>query len=329
MNRFFPEEYYQKEDTNIKEEIPFSSISLDPSLMKRVYGVTLYYSNEKKILQTIQYKISLQFLKETENGNYLIEIVKDKIFVNEKRSSNTSDLLAETCGKQIYPLILEITRDFNYIGIQNHKEIMKRWKSQKSYLELSYKGTYAEQVIEKTEVVLFSYDLLESKLFNNDWFFNVFFNGITTDISHKYFPLIPYKKGIVYKTNTKIISHKKREKDIIFLQKGICIDQRNKDEILNGRLNPSSFSNQAEGNSEIAYHLYEDTFLIDAIIGEIQLEKPIEETKKVLFEIFNLKKEKPLTQAEIQEKEQKDLEKEIKEKKQKKRYFLFGKEVKI
>jgi len=307
--------------------VSINQLEFDILSLRRTYGVTIVL-NDKQPLK-IQYKTAIICIGESIDGNYIIEIQKQKTFVDGKEPSTSAELLMEACGNALYPLELEINKKFEILNINNYQAIVDRWKVKKNEIRQSFEGVYAESVLNETTKVIENQESFERKLFNNDWFYVVFFNPIKSKTQKQAYPFIPHKEGVLFELQSKAAYHKKRVKDIIITQKGACIDQRSEHDIRQGTLFSKDVKKFANGVCDINYHIYDETKVIDGVIADIELIFPSEKKEKVHLEIFNLKTQIPKTNTEKNIEQQQQLEQEIKEKKKKKRYFVFGKEVKL
>ncbi len=315
------------EDHTVSSTIALHEIVLDPSVLQRTYGVTLFLGHDTPV--KIQYKIDLTFLHETEEGSYIIEIQKQQMYINGKQPTAAIEILMDACGAVIYPLQVAVTKNFGLLDIVNHNSITQRWKRVKKELQQSFEGAYATSLLEETSKTISSTNAIERAVFSKDWFYVAFFNALRGRMIQQRFPMIPHQKGVLYQITNKACYHKRRIKDIVLTSQGICIDQRSEDEITKGnRLSDTSLLH-ATGTSHLTYQFFEGTHQIDAITGNIELTLPSEQKESVRIEIFNLKDEIPKTTDEKVEDDQKKLQKEVDQKKKKKRYFLFGKELKL
>lgn len=323
---FIPKDTVQDHPEKGKH-IALHQISLHPLSLRRTYGVTLRFHHQTPI--QIQYKIDLICCKRDGDNNYHIEIQKQDMYINKKSLSSSIDLLMQACGKVLYPLVIKVNKKCEFIGIVNHTAICNRWATLKTELQQSHTGQYARSLIEETSKTLSNVSTIERSLCTNDWFYNLFFNALKGNAYQERFPIVPYQKGVLYDIKTSAYYHKTRTKDIVITKKGVCTDTRNEQDIKQGNLSLGTNSTPPIGSCDIAYHVFEGTNLIDAIIGEFSLDYPSGNKEKVGIEICNLKHEIPQTTQEKQLEKDRVMQQEIAEKKHKKKYFLFGKEIKF
>ncbi|WP_299243011.1 hypothetical protein [uncultured Aquimarina sp.] len=307
--------------------IPLNTIELNPSSLRRTYGVSLFFGQDKSI--KIQYKIDLVFKKETEEGNFVIEIQRQELYINEKKASSSTDLLVEQCGEALYPLEIKIDKNFKFLGVFNHGVIVKRWEYLKKEIQNSFEGDFADSLINETSKIISDADAIKRKLIENDWFYILFFNPVGIRNFKQRFPLIPNKKGVAYKFTNTACYHKKRKKDIVIYKQGVCRDNRNEQEIRQGTMISNGNENQVSGTGNFTYQIFQNSNLVDAIMGKVELLFPSEKKEFIEVEIFNLRNEIPKTNQEKANEKDDELEEDIKGKKKKKKYFLFGKEIKL
>ncbi|WP_299186704.1 hypothetical protein [uncultured Aquimarina sp.] len=323
---FIPKE--MKEEKSSQEVlIPLNAIELDPLSLRRTYGVSLFYGKDK--LTKIQYKIDLIYKKETEDENFIIEIQKQELYINEKRVSSSVDLLMEKCGEVLYPLEISVNKNLKFLEIANHSTIVKRWEYLKKEIKKSFEGNFADSIIDETSKILSDSDAIKRKLVENDWFYILFFNPVGTRNFEQHLPLIANKRGIAYTFRNTAHYHIKRKRDIVIHKQGTCTDERSEQEIFQGKTISNENENQVSGKSNFTYQIFRGSNLVDVIIGEVELRFPSNKKEFVKVEIFNLRNEIPKTNQEKANQKDQELEKDIKEKKKKKKYFLFGKEIKI
>lgn len=323
---FIPKQM-KEEKPNQGALIPLNTIELDVPSLRRTYGVSLFFGQDKST--KIQYKIDLIFKKEIEDENFIIEIHRQELYINEKKVSSSIDILMKECGQAIYPLEVIVDKNLQFIEIANHNKILKRWEYLKKQLQKSFEGNFTDSIIDETSKILSDADAIKSKLIQNDWFYILFFNPVGIRNFKQRLPLIPNKNGVLYAFKNTAHYHKKRKEDIVIYKQGACTDDRSEQEILQGKTISNGNKNHVSGNSNFTYQIFQGNNLVDAIIGEVELLFPSNKKEFIKIEIFNIRNEIPKTSQEKLNERDYELDKDVNEKKKKKKYFLFGKEIKL
>lgn len=323
---FIPKQM-KEEKLNQEALIPLNAIELDVPSLRRTYGVSLFFGQDKST--KIQYKIDLIFKKEIEDENFIIEIHRQELYINEKKVSSSIDILMKKCGQAIYPLEIIVDKNLQFIEVANHNIIRKRWEYLKKELKKSFEGNFVDSIIDETSKILSDADAIKRKLVQNDWFYILFFNPVGIRNFKQSLPLIPNKNGVLYSFKNTANYHKKRKKDIIIYKQGACTDDRSEQEILQGKTISNGNKNQVSGNSNFTYQIFQGSNLVDAITGEVELLFPSNKKEFIKIEIFNIRNEIPKTNQEKINEGDYELEKDVNKKKKKKKYFLFGKEIKF
>ncbi len=246
---------------------------------------------------TIKYEISVRYYpKNEENNRYVSVDLISKIFINNEEPSLTADELAIACTEILYPLIFRINRNGLLLEIQNHDELLKRWKKHKQTKLKYYQGETANNYIEKFEETLVEKDLLLYYL-QNDWFFNIYFNKIYTIYQGANkpildevidFPILPNTKSVAYTIRRKANRVIKNNRIKIEL-KGKCTDSRNRSELENGSYFPATIQKNkkpVKGNYRSIYFLKPNNHKIQHAYLECNLE--LNKPKKITISISEL-----------------------------------------
>lgn len=270
---------------NIAEPITIDEI-FTGKLKSKPYEKDLFYGVLKTIKSgkketTIAYQKSVRFYPKDEFGiNYVSVDVTSKTFINNEEPSLVAEELALSCTKILYPIVFQIDKNCNILEIQNHQEILNRWKKQKVKNLDYYKGDTAKNYFESFEETITDKELCLYYL-KNDWFYNLYFNTIySTYVSEAKqkqetvtFPIISHTAGVEFtiKKEAKISEQNKR---VRIDAKGFCSDKRTKTELESKLFFPSLVSNlpSIKGNYRTRYFLKPDNHKIQSAFLECSLE---------------------------------------------------------
>ncbi|WP_062054652.1 LysM domain-containing protein [Aquimarina longa] len=195
---------------------------------------------------TIKYKISIRYYPENNKKyNYLSIDKISQTFINDKAPNLVADEMAVACTEVLYPLVLKIDTNGLLLDIQNHKAILKRWKTHKKAQLDYYKGSVSQKYVELFEQTLSDKNLLFYYL-KNDWFYSIYFNNIYTSYNDHFelnntvdFPVIPNTKSVEYTVDKQVHRFIKNDRIKIEID-GKCTDPRSKSELKNQIDFPSS-----------------------------------------------------------------------------------------
>ena len=303
-----------------------------PLNVKRTYGVVLVETNETQKKTQIHYKVDVICIEETRKEHYIFELQKQQVFVNEKKPDGVLEELLARCGAVLYPLQIEVSALGQVLHITNIPDIQERWAKEKQHIVKTHKGKTTQLLVEKMDAVVNDGKQLTALLFQREWFINLIFAPIYNPLKTRkvQYPLLPYVLPIAYTTTRKAIAHQTKEGAVLLKFKGVCSDKRSEKDILNGYAIPV-FKAEAgvRGALDMVYQLYKNAPMVDAITGTVNVDFPSGKTQHVAVEIYNLKTETPQSAKEKQEAIAKREAEAPQPKQKKKRYFLFGKEIKL
>jgi len=312
----------------------YTSHIYNPLGVARTYGVVLVFEDEVQKKLQIHFEIDVFCINKTDDDYFEIEIFKHQIYINEKKPDILIDELSERCGKVIYPLNLKVNKQAKVLNIVNQHTIIERWEREKENIKQLYNSKEVSLLVNNMDSIIYDKKKLTDLILQRDWFITLFFSPIyTSSVKSKTrkelkFPIIPYAPGVSYEIENEIIEHPNKKGDIIFNQKGLCIDHRSEKDILRG--NQISFEKTkrpVKGEIAIKHQLYKNSLLIDAITGVCNLNFPSGKSKKISIEIYNLKNKTPQSSTQKKaaiEKTKEENEKSL-PKKKKKFSFFFGK----
>lgn len=292
-------EYNEKELSLIPKvtfEKPFE-LALKPLQNKVNYGV-MYTITSGEEVNTIKFETSVLFKGITESKEYIFEIDRiSKTFVNDEETSTIADELAEKTSKVLYPLELIVAKDGKWSGINNYKEIKKRWEKVKEKIHDEYEGEWVEKYLLLNEQTLEEEGNVVNAL-KKDWFLSSFFNGIYVYYTPKFifennitFPILTSCEAINYKVNQKISEFLDESNLIKIEQNGIVVEERSKSDLRNessiayyGALYPNE--DMAEGNFRSLYFLNGKTNTIESLFIECSIQLEIEKKVQVVVSLL-------------------------------------------
>lgn len=154
---------------------------------------------------TIKYQVCVQFYKlDYESNNFVSIDIVSKTYINNKEPDLIAEEMAMACSKALYPIEFKINTNGLLQDIQNHEEILKRWKKQKEENLRYFKGKVAENYMNLFEQNIKSKEKLFDSL-QKDWFYKTYFNDIYTVYGEGFninvptdFPILPHQENIIY-----------------------------------------------------------------------------------------------------------------------------------
>jgi len=270
------------------ENTKLSSYKFDPKDINRKYGVIIKSKKEEKEDLKVHYEIDVKSIKKDEKNNFF-EINKHQVFINEKLPDSIIDRLSEKCGNVLYPLQVEVNTIGQVLRIINQNDIQERWEKLEHKINLEYKGDTIQRLLSNMKEIIMDSNKLTELVLNRDWFVILFFaprynhNKYTLNL-----PVIPYKQNVEYAINQTIKSVATKLNERIITLKGKCIDKRSERDILRGNLISLNNKQETTGQLELDYTIYNNSTLIDSIVGKFNLLFPSGKTKSVEIEMYNL-----------------------------------------
>ncbi len=327
---YLPEpEYINPEQNSV--DLPF--FEFNPYSIRRTYGVLLISENEQGKSTQIHYEIEIVCLKPVDNKNYIFEINKKQVFINQKAPNTVIEELADFCGKTLYPILLEVNKSGIPTAILNQLEIQRRWNKNKIIIEKSYTGNDVDFLLKNMEHTLLNIKNVKKLLLQRELFLNLFFKPIYNTSSQEdnnvllELPLLPYNDLTPFLTKKKYTNHPYKKEDIILTLKGNYLGDKNDNNTLYNTKTSVLNEKISTGYSTINYQFYKESTVPDLISGSCVLDFLSGKRKTTTINIFHLKEKNPKTESERKKEEQITLENEPKPKKMKKKYFFFGKEL--
>jgi hypothetical protein len=143
---------------------------------KRKYGFSLENFKKEDLISKVHYEMELVYIKKKSEFN-VIEINRKQLYINNSEPDTVLEQLADAIGQTIFPIQINRENNGKMHSIENHDEIVARWKTNKEKLSSYYKGEIAEKIMAKATVYFSNqYAILDSLA--NNWFFNLVFQPI-------------------------------------------------------------------------------------------------------------------------------------------------------
>lgn len=263
-------------------KIPFDNVR-----GKNTYMVLQTIENDKH-LQTIKYKASVECIKKDKNGYSLFEIDRvSKVYLNNAQTDTITDTLAEEVSSVLYPLLIVVNQEGEWIDIHNFDEIGERWILKRKRILEKNEGEAINKYLNAVDSILNDVENLLQNL-SDDWFLKVFFNGIhttyTSDLSfiaEADFAITPKDEALIFKVTQKIDEYLNDTNMIVIEKKGTLANTSEET-----TLEENNFS----GNYHSIYHLNPNTYTIECASLECNISGNA--TKKATVKIYNLNDKK-------------------------------------
>ncbi len=308
---------------------------LHPEDIHRTYGVQISFEDEDKKQLLLHYEIDVMCLETEDEHTFVFELHKKQLFIDNKKPDMVMDQFAEQCGNVLYPLQVYVNTNGTILDLANYDMILQRWQVKKEILKREFSGKQVDTLLDAMDTKVADPSTIITELKEQDWFVNLFFTPppsiITRNKSREIkVPLVPYALPVAFTIKDTLTTHTNRKKDIIVSRKGIYSDSRTELDFLKGNTIVMDNSEKLPtGNVSLKYHMYDGSPIWDAIIGSCSLTFPSGKSNRVSIEIYHLKRKTPITEVEREAISKEKEENTPKPKQQKKRYFFFGKEIKL
>lgn len=294
----YPE--YNEKELSLIPKVAFNKpyeLELKPFPTKINYGV-MYTITTGKEINTIKFETSVLFKGITEAKDFIFEIDRiSKTFINDEETTTIADELAEKTSKVLYPIEIIVSHEGKWTGMNNYKEIHKRWESIKEKILDEYEGEWVEKYLLMNEEILEDEGALENSL-KKDWFLNSYFNAIYVFYTHKFnfdttmsFPILTNCEAVNYKVNQKIKEYLDEYNLIRIEQNGVLEEERSKADLQNesniphyGMLYPGE--DIANGKFRSLYFLNGKTNLIESLYLESSIELEAEKKIQVVVSLL-------------------------------------------
>ncbi|KAF2336910.1 hypothetical protein [Flavobacterium daemonense] len=262
----------------------------------RVYGF-LYENFQNDILKNqVFYEIEVTF--KDFNGNYVFEINRREVHINNKIPASKIEQIANVAGQAIFPIRIKLKRDGQIDEILNQNEIAKRWSIERKNIFEYYKGSNAETIISKIDDLFLDECRLMQSI-NQNWFFHLFFKPLYVSYSEKLRIKHIWKSPVfgnqfIEYGAVQTVQEKYSHDDKISINvDGISIDERTIDEIRSGyNFSKSKFSESeaacVESKFNVDYKLYTEDRSIFSVNGTFDTKIDENTNHKIQVEIYHL-----------------------------------------
>ncbi|MCP2029025.1 hypothetical protein L1276_004204 [Flavobacterium sp. HSC-32F16] len=258
--------------------IPFSHV-----IGKNSYKVFLAVENDKQ-LQSVSYKVSVEFIKRDKNGYSLFEIDRvSKVFLNNNVIEKIVDTVAEEVSTILYPLLIVVNPEGKWVDIHNFNDIVERWTEKRKKIAETKEGIVINKYFNTVDFILENPDNLLKNV-SDDWFLNMFFNGIHTGYTLNFsftnqadFSLTPKDDVLLFNVTQKINEYLNDAGMIVIEKKGLLADWSEQ---------TTPFNNISSGNYHSIHHLNPNSYAIENISLECDILGDYH--KKVFVKIYNL-----------------------------------------
>ncbi|KIA94811.1 hypothetical protein OA93_19060 [Flavobacterium sp. KMS] len=273
------------------------SLDFGASEEKRVYGFT-YENFENNILKNqMHYEIEIDFKNDNYSNNYILEINRKQIFINNQIPNFKIEQIADKAAQTIFPLCIKVKKNGEIEEILSCETIKKRWLLVKEGLLKYYKEEIILKIIDKIEIVLLNENLLKQSISQN-WFFQLYFKPLYVDYTEKLrckfiwdspvFGDQSIKYGVVHT----IKEHYSLDNKISINADGIAIDERTIDEIRTGYKFPKSKLSGEEQEAVVSsmnvdYKLYVEDRSIFSATGTFETKINEKTQQKIQVELYH------------------------------------------
>lgn len=250
---------------------------------KNSYNVFLSIENETK-LQTVNYKVSVEFLKKDKNGYSLFEINRaPKVYVNNNITDKITDTLAEEVSTILYPLLIVVDQQGEWVDVYNFNDIVDRWTEKRKEIAENKGGSAINKYFNAVDLILSNSDNLLKNILD-DWFLKLFFNGIHTSYTSNLsftnqadFAITPKENPVKFNVTQKIHEHLNDANMIVIEKEGTLADLSQQTTFRN-----STYS----GNYHSIYHLNPNSYVVENASLECNILGDC--NKKASVKIYNL-----------------------------------------
>lgn len=147
------------------------------SRFNHAYWFRFILTEEESQLE-LRYKVWVRFEKQHSNTSAILSVDRiSEVFINDESPSQAVDQLAYETGKIFCPLMIEIDRNAQYVGVHNYEQITERWQKIRPEAERRFSGAEVERFLAKMDEVVATKTKVD-KLFENDLFLAFYFNTV-------------------------------------------------------------------------------------------------------------------------------------------------------
>ncbi|HEX8268462.1 MAG TPA: hypothetical protein VF581_01105 [Flavobacterium sp.] len=151
---------------------------LDFTQFQKHYLVELLFEEDVNTRTRITHDVFVKTIDKLNNDLYVISVVQWNFLVNNAKPDLIFEQLAEKCHRPLENLVYYVNKDWQVVGIQNHNEIVNKWRIQREKMEQEYTGEIFTKYIDMHEAVIINYEVLLHKLkqatFTSQFFYPVY-----------------------------------------------------------------------------------------------------------------------------------------------------------
>lgn len=152
-------------------------VSLNNAQIDNSYGVVYTIENGEKI-NIIKQEMKVTWKAKSSNNFSFFEVSRiGNIYINDTKTITMAKEIAEKASAALYPIIVVVDENGEWVYIHNFSQIKERWVEAKKQINEYYKGEQVEKYFSIYDRNLEDSDTLYLSL-SKDWFLNAFFNGI-------------------------------------------------------------------------------------------------------------------------------------------------------
>lgn len=247
---------------------------------------------------TLKYEVSVTWISTDKNSFSFYKIDRlSKIYIDDIEADTIANELAEKTSSVLYPLIVVVDHEGEFVDVHNFQEIKERWENKLPEILEVYSGEEVERYL-----ALFGQNLKSKETLNlslsYDWFIRAFFNGIHTEYTSKlsfkacmYFPFLAKNDDLKFRVEHKIDEYLDENNLINISIKGELEDDRTKADFeydLDLPNNPVTDQN-VEGSYRAKYFLNPNNYSIETLFVECTIALDVPQRFTVMATNLNAK----------------------------------------
>jgi hypothetical protein len=243
----------------------------------RKFGYRYQDFENEKLIKEVHYEVDINCTNRHSYNDFVFEINRKQVYVNNKEPDLLVEQMLEKSAKAIFPIRIIPAEDGTLSEIDNHDEIVQRWRSLKEHLGSYYYSDIAYKILNKVQKLILNKQELEKSL-NQDWFFHLYFSPLYIDYPLEKSQIYKWKspvfgnQSIDYSVNHTIEEYYTATDKIIINAKGKSSDERSIGEVLQGIDYPKAklqgiAYKTLESEMEVQYKLYAEDRSIFSIIS--------------------------------------------------------------
>lgn len=249
-------------------------LTFRPRNIHGVYGINYYFEDSNGSKKRLQFEAVVRYCGQYLNDYAIYHLTKGEFVVNRNESDEYLYDIAKKCASVLYPVAILVDRKGNivYVHPSNRK---KEWMEMRAELEQYYKGSTAEDYLNKIGNQLDSTDMY-NKMIRTDPFFSQLLsvrygnNDANAEFNRNVgyvpftFPLdVTFRQDIDFDVNDDTVSyfriyHKgatetEYKYGIVYQQQG---------------LDSKQYNSKVSATLDVSYELDKNSFLVEAIEGD-------------------------------------------------------------